>query len=268
LKKVGYRDLFSLLARGTIFARGLPNDANLQRPPIACIFSDVLRNGSIFRPDSAAGKDALGALRECFHNGWLHAEKSPKAPNGITYTFASELHSLSVEWRLWDTPGTIPSIQLNSILQFALKVIARFSPRSLSAERRIGPGCIQKPPEAQYQEEFYRSCHAFSDGSLRTLPEYGTAEGRVDFYVPSKKWGVELLRDGNRLEQHSSRFSESGAYERTLPLSDYILLDFRKTRPKRQHLGMCIIYPSIHFTFCQANLTHRHSKIVPRCIQQ
>jgi len=181
----------------------------------------------------------------------------------------------SVSAMVGSMPASLPKehpkeqfIIQSSVLQLALKVIAGFSPHLLSAERRIGPGCIQRPPEAQYQDEFYRSCHAFSHGSLLTLPEYGTAEGRVDFYVPSKKWDVELLRDGNRLEEHSGRFSESGPYARTLPLSDYILLDCRKMRPRRRHSRMCIICPSIHFSFCEANLTHRHSKFIPRCIQQ
>ncbi|KAI0282168.1 hypothetical protein BGY98DRAFT_912681, partial [Russula aff. rugulosa BPL654] len=40
--------------------------------------------------------------------------------------------------------------------------------------------------------------------------------------------GVELLREG---EQHSGRFSGSGLYGTTLPLSDYIILDGHNTRP-------------------------------------
>jgi len=53
--------------------------------------------------------------------------------------------------------------------------------------------------EAQYQDEFYRCCHTHSNGSLVTFPEFGTAKGRVDFYIPAKQWGVELLRDGDQL---------------------------------------------------------------------
>jgi hypothetical protein len=128
-----------------------------------------------------------------------------------------------------------------SILQLALEVIAGFSPRLLSDERRIGPGCIQRPLEAQYQDEFYRVCYAYSNGSLVTLPEHCTTKGRVDLYIPSKEWGLELLRDGNQLEEHSGRFSGSVSYGTTLSASDYIILDCRKTRSKRQHPSMCII---------------------------
>jgi hypothetical protein len=101
--------------------------------------------------------------------------------------------------------------------------------------RQIGPGFIQRPPEAQFQDEFYRCCQRYSKGSLVTFPEYGTKSGRVDFYIPSKEWGIELLRDGDQLEQHSIRFSSTGAYGGMLSLSDYIILDFRTQTPTKRH---------------------------------
>ena len=145
---------------------------------------------------------------------------------------------------------TIP-FESNSILQLALEVIAGFSPRLLSAERiqrRIGSGCIQQPLEAQYQDKLYRCCYAYLNGSLVTLPEYCTTKRRVDFYIPSKIWSVELLRDGDQFEEHSGRFSGSVSYGVTLPLSDYIILDCRNTWPKCPHRGMFIIYPLFHLS--------------------
>lgn len=67
-----------------------------------------------------------------------------------------------------------------------------FSQQNLSYKRAIGPYYFQAVPEAQYQDEFYRSCYDLTTGSLTTLSEFGTADGRVDFYIPFKKWGVEL----------------------------------------------------------------------------
>jgi len=64
----------------------------------------------------------------------------------------------------------------------------------------------------------------------------GNASGRVDFYIPVKKWGVELLRDGDRLENHSSRFTGTGAYAK-MEFEDYIILDFRTTSPQKPHPG-------------------------------
>jgi len=57
--------------------RGLPPNADLQKPPIARVLSKVLRDGSI--PDSTT--EDVTALDECYRKGWLHAYK---VPNGAT----------------------------------------------------------------------------------------------------------------------------------------------------------------------------------------
>ena len=61
---------------------------------------------------------------------------------------------------------------------------------------------------------------------MATLFEFGTAGGRVDFYIPSKKWGVELLRDGQLPEQHNNWFSPTCQHGMTLHIDEYIVLDF------------------------------------------
>ena len=223
----------------------MPRIRYLQTPDIARVFFDVLRDGSIIKPDDINGEDDL-ALVECFRHGWLHADKlSAVGAEKRVYIFPSPLHRWFVEKKLCDSFATEPKV--DSLLQFAIEVIKGFIPKFLG-ERRIGPACIQSPPEAQYQDEFYRSCHALWRLSLTTFPEFGTRNGRVDFYIPTKQWGVELLREGDRLQQHSCRFSPSGAYGKYLTLSDYIILDFRTSKPRLTHTGMCIICPLIDFS--------------------
>jgi hypothetical protein len=155
-------------------------------------------------------------------------------PNEFGYVFSSSLHHWYVGRKLLDT---IPTISFNTanILELVVNIIRAFSPRALSTEQRIDPGCIQRPPEAQYQDEFFRCCHSFSKGSLVTFPEFGTKQGRVDFYIPTKQWGVELLRNGDRLAQHSGRFSQTESYGTSLIVSDYIILDCRTTYAMKSH---------------------------------
>jgi hypothetical protein len=250
MEMVSPRELVDRLEKSSgIFARGLPLNHDLQVPAIARVFSAVLRRGYEVEASFTADDDK-NALQECFHNGWLHTDDlgSIDLSDTVGYLFPSPLHRWFVEWKLWDTIPAIP-FQAVDILAFVIDVFSKFSPRLLSAERRIGPGCIQRPPEAQFQDEFYRCCHICSNGSLVTFPEFGTAKGRVDFYIPSKEWGVELLRDGDQLAKHSGRFSERGKYTTTLSLSDYIILDCRRIRPTLAHpgkfilyLGCCVIY--------------------------
>ncbi|KAM6497511.1 hypothetical protein JOM56_007984 [Amanita muscaria] len=245
LAEVSPRELLQKLEGASIFGRGLPTNMALQDPATAGIVSAVLRMGVVKDADVRT-EDEKSALQACFHNGWLHADKLGviNLPDNVGYFFPSSLHRWYVEWKLLDS---LPPIQLqaNRLLDFVIDVIRMFSPRLLSAERRIGPGCIQRLPEAQYPDELYRCCHTLSKGSLITFPEFGTAKGRVDFYIPAKTWGIELLRDGNQLARHCGRFSQTGSYGTTLPLSEYIIIDCRTTHPKEQHPYMSNLYHAV-----------------------
>jgi len=240
LEAVSPRELVRRLEdSASIFSRGLPANKDLQVPAVASIFSAVLRTHVVMDANFTT-EDDKSALQRCFHRGWLHTDKLKdiNLPDEVGYFYPSLLHRWYVEWKLWDTAPTIP-FQAVNILEFVVGVIRKFSPCLLSAERRIGPGGILRPPEAQYQDEFYRCCHISSKGSLVTFPEFGTAKGRVDFYIPATEWGVELLRDGNQLAKHSGRFSQTGSYRTALPLSDYIILDCRTTHPREKHPRKC-----------------------------
>ena len=152
-------------------------------------------------------EEESAALKWCFAQGWLHADKGVSKGHEIAgYFFLLLLHWLFVEWKLSQNP--VNPIQPSSLLEFVIQVVKRFSLLSLSYPRIVGPYYFQTLPEAQYHDEFYRCCYDLTTGSLTTLSEFSTADRRVDFYIPSKKWGVELLRDGQLLEQHrdSNRF--------------------------------------------------------------
>ena len=219
----------------TRFARGLPTQSNLQDISVAHVFTTVLREGFIMDKDCTT-KDQKNALSECFQCGWLHSDKLNDfgQPEEVSYLFSSLLHRWFVEWKLLDAIPSKPFVTTN-ILRFILDVIRTFSPQALLNERRVGPGFIQRPPEAQYQDEFYRCCHKISNGSLVTFPEFGTKRGWVDFYIPAKQWAAELLRDGDRLAKQSGRFSRTGSCGSTLDVSDYLILDCRTTYPKVLH---------------------------------
>ena len=54
------------------------------------------------------------------------------------------------------------------------------------------------------------------------------AVGVLDFYVNGDLcWGVELLREGNKISKHAQRFGDGGDYE-NIPLKDWVILDFRR----------------------------------------
>jgi len=190
--------------------------------------------GSVRETDFTT-EDNRSALRLCFSKGWLHTDV---IDDETEYFFPSSLHRWYTEWKLWGMWDALDTTYCaDNILDFVIKVISLFSPRILSTTQRVtAAGHVQRPPEAQYQDEFYRCCHTHSNGSLVTFPEFGTAKGWVDFYIPVKEWGVELLRNGDQLAQHAGRFSsQTGSYGTILPLKDHIILDCRTTQPKVPH---------------------------------
>lgn len=45
------------------------------------------------------------------------------------------------------------------------------------------------------------------------MSEYSyTSAGKVDFFLKSKAWGIEIVRERDRLEEHVSRFKLGAGY--------------------------------------------------------
>jgi hypothetical protein len=140
------------------------------------------------------------------------------------YDFPSPLHRQIWSYKL------MPSEQYKypgDILALIKDTVAKFRPNQLSRSDR----------RAEMDDEWYRSLHGVTGGNVVISPEYATApgkrRGRVDFYIPSMKWGIELLRDGSKPREHSDRFL-TGAYSALVKsgdIVDYALLDFRHTIP-------------------------------------
>lgn len=118
-------------------------------------------------------------------------------------------------------------------------MIREFKSDGLKSDgQRLGPGALPRPVEAQYQDEFYRACYALL-GHIYLSSEWSGEEksGRVDFLVKSQKWAIECVRDGDRLEEHISRFQVGGRYHGWInsgDIKEYILLDFRKSKPQKR----------------------------------
>jgi hypothetical protein len=79
--------------------------------------------------------------------------------------------------------------------------------------KKLSSGAKYRPVEAQYQDEFYRAFNQVVGQGVPICSEWSrTSKGRVDFWIPGKKWAIELLRDYNGIDDHISRFKEGGRY--------------------------------------------------------
>jgi hypothetical protein len=143
-----------------------------------------------------------------------------------------------------------PLQKFPTVRDLSFAAIRQFSCTSLrSRSERLGPGAETRPLEAQYQDEFYRACYVVLDHIVYLTPEWTgkVASGRVDFQVKSVGWAIEFLRDGDRLDEHISRFQPNGKYFSWIlsgEITDYILLDCRQSMPSQAKgkvlLFMCI----------------------------
>ena len=140
--------LLSKFTAGGVFNKGLPSSASLQSQALAHVFQVTLSQGFVLENDFPKAEHQE-ALDECFKNGWLHTERLNLAPRRVSYFFASPLHRWFVQAQL-GTAITAAAIRENNLIGFVIQVIRLFSPTNLST----APRYIQRPPEAQFQDEF------------------------------------------------------------------------------------------------------------------
>lgn len=84
--------------------------------------------------------------------------------------------------------------------------------------------------ERQFQTEFYRCAIGLLGGSYGYCsPEVGHifgANGFLGFYIDTDlKWGVELVRGSDKLQEHSDKFKPGGKYK-NIPMEEYAILNF------------------------------------------
>ena len=213
------------------FSRGLPRREDLQDPQVARVFRKLLATKHV--QDDHTDNEDQRCFKSLYKKGWVDLVKCHG--DGLCYIFATGLHERVVDCLL-GVKIEQPNIQETSIFDFTIAVLHHFSFRQLAAPRQVG-NSVQNPPEAQYQDEFYRCAHLHSEGSLVMFPEFGSAKGRVDFFVNSKNWAIELLQNSDRIEEHLARFAPEGKYQRILDAADYIILNFRTTVPETPQDG-------------------------------
>ena len=142
------------------------------------------------------------------------------------------------EFLLQGDLAEFPSKMYPTIRHLILAALRNFSRTSLlSAGQGLTTGATKVPLEAQFQNEIYRAVYHALGQKIFLTSEWGASskDGRVDFLLKKVKWGIECVREGTRLDEHIQRFLPGGRYYPWIEekqMSDYILIDFRKSMPK------------------------------------
>src|SRR5436305_12426297 len=92
---------------------------------------------------------------------------------------------------------------------FCEAVLRKFSRSNLrlSHTGRLGASGQVRPPEAQFQDEWYRAFNSLLGHGFAISSEWSqSGDGRIDFRIVGPDWGIELLRAGDRLAERCNRF--------------------------------------------------------------
>ncbi|KAJ7602039.1 hypothetical protein DFH06DRAFT_1024348, partial [Mycena polygramma] len=185
----------------------------------------LIQNGPFIYP--------VGEVPEVAHQahklGWLITEAEDPEENRVRVDFPSPLHRACLGYLLMGEEVPPLDVLKLTLREFLLQVIPCFSGNALL---RANPGELSVP-EAQYHNEFYRACSERTGGrGMWLLPEFGNSEGkrgRIDFFMGSVGWGIEFLREGDRMD-HLARFGQDGAYHvwtKNHAIKEWVVLDCR-----------------------------------------
>lgn len=97
-----------------------------------------------------------------------------------------------------------------------------------------------KTPEGLQEKtvdaEFMRGSEEHTGDPCFALPQVHTNDnlGIIDFIIPSKRWLIELMVEGNDVPGHLKRFQRDQSYGRQWPEWEWRVIDFRfKIKPRK-----------------------------------
>jgi hypothetical protein len=188
------------------------------------ICDEVIRHPDGYR-NTDYSEDIVGAVVRFRRTGLLHEKDT------VLDFSAPLLRSCYFQSRLGSTirAGSPP----DNIDDFILKTFTLIDPFVLA--QSLGIGTDGRLLERTWQMEFYRAATRLLPKSDVLSPDVGAwfnSPGYLDFWVGgSRKWAIELLRDGNKVSEHLDR--ANGLYVEIITGANvYKVIDIRKPGSK------------------------------------
>jgi hypothetical protein len=161
-----------------------------------------------------------------------------------------------------------PDQKFPTVHSLCKAVFEHFSAKKLRLciQGKISTTGRPRPLEAQYQDEFYRAFNSIVPHGVPISSEWSQkGDGRIDFWIPQKKWGIELLRDHSRVNEHCDRFKEGGQYYSWIKagmLKDWIIIDCATSLPVSGMLSsLHFVYISDFYHVTHAIIEHSNPKL-------
>ena len=166
--------------------------------------------------------------------------------NGILEFAAPYLCSLYMQerWGSTDRAKEAPK----DFKTFLMDTFTVMDPKAL--QNSFGVGKDKRLLERTWQMEFYRAATKVLPNTIYISPDVGAdfgSRGFVDFFVDDNRgWVIELLRDGEKAEDHEKRFKSNGIYSNILRCSvESVIIDIRNASlspPAVKRTGWMYVY--------------------------
>ncbi|KAB8230344.1 uncharacterized protein BDW43DRAFT_314033 [Aspergillus alliaceus] len=223
--------VFQYLTNQAVF-RSFPTGGHLT-PEAGGTLCKTLEEGNM-----RFNSDDVG-MQQCYERGWVHRISVGEINTYDVVVLPSRLHEKWLEFIIGQDTRPLPA-RFNQLDTLCLEVLSKFSTINLRHAvqgKKMSTAAKCRPMEAQYQDEFYRSFNLLAGRGVPICSEWSrTSDGRVGFYIPEKKWAIELLRDHDRVNEHISRFKEGGRYFSWLKenmVEDWIIINCASSPPIR-----------------------------------
>ncbi|CAB9501593.1 expressed unknown protein [Seminavis robusta] len=169
---------------------------------------------------------------------------------------------LVAQWLYFNSFYNRPAEGPTSIGELILQAV-----RSLSALRlRQSCGTQHFPQEAAFQQLFNEAFTRLLPPAVSVCPELNTfakdkngrvLSGELDFYIGEDRcWAIELLRNGDKINEHVGRFDPQSGKYRGVGYKDYLVVDCRGAlvREVATMQDRCTIYFSDNFQSAQCKM--------------
>ncbi|KAJ7724952.1 hypothetical protein DFH07DRAFT_261958 [Mycena maculata] len=234
--------MLQALAENGPCRRFLPSDENAADPRVIRVFSRLLVDDEIRYTESDENPSGLDRsdLDFVHEKGLIYIEHKG-AEQRISFTFPLQRGLLQLSLR----PPPLDGLDdITTLFSLIIEVIKLFNPDHLSSPRRVNGSPHDPSLDETFQHEFYRCLYQLRPRAL-IFAEYSTATGhtsagRLDFLVHRREvddnrrsWGIELLREGDRVLEHAHRFDPDGVYHSMISdgMTEVSIIDFRTSVP-------------------------------------
>jgi hypothetical protein len=98
---------------------------------------------------------------------------------------------------------------------------------------------VERPKETTYLDEMYRATYEALGKRIYVTSEWSGRDSRksVDFMISSRKWGIEILRDSDKIDEHLERFRPGGRYWKCIDnhdMEDWVVLNIGIVKPSKK----------------------------------